>query len=177
MNRTLQIQIPMISAKYTFCQYNAEKYKSIDAKIKERQRMNFDKCHQDKEHSSFVEEQPVWVNTTKTTQAKVVKSLSPRSVLVKTDSELLQRNKRHLHRRNDQTKFSQVVTPQEVSTLPNLLREVPEYSHDDSNMRILLNKLTNQKLSTLHRVSVQCAEFLVSANTESSHIARYTRRG
>ena len=38
MNRTIQTQIPIISAKYTFCEYNAEKYKSIDTKIKERQK-------------------------------------------------------------------------------------------------------------------------------------------
>ena len=81
MNRKLRTRIPTISAKYIFCQYYAEKYKSIDAKIKEKQKMNFDKHHRTEERSSFVEEQLVWVNTPKTTQVKVAKSLSPRSVL------------------------------------------------------------------------------------------------
>ena len=57
MNRKLHTRIPTISAKYTFCQHNAKKYKSIDAKIKERQKMDFDKQHQAKERSPFVEEQ------------------------------------------------------------------------------------------------------------------------
>ena len=73
MNRKLRTRIPTISAKYTFCLYNTEKYKSIDAKIKERQKINFDKRHRAKERSFFVEEQLVWVNTPKTTQAKEVK--------------------------------------------------------------------------------------------------------
>ena len=84
MKRKLRTQIPTISAKYRFCLYNAEKYKSIDAKIKERQKK--------KRISTSVielEEQPVWVNILKTTQAKVEKSLSPMSVPVKTDSGLL----------------------------------------------------------------------------------------
>ena len=106
MNRKLRTRIPAISEKYTFCQYNDKKYKSTDAKIKERQKVDFDKRHRAKECSSFVEEQPVWVNTSKTSQGNIVKSLSPRSVLVKMESGLLRRNKSHLRRRNDQTKFS-----------------------------------------------------------------------
>ena len=94
--------------------------------------MDFDKRRRAKERSSFVEEQTVWVNTPKTTVGKIVKSLSPRSILVKTESGLFRRNKSHLRRRNDQTKFSQVTISQELSTLPNVPREVPEYSHDDS---------------------------------------------
>ena len=72
--------------------------------------------------SSFVDEKQVWVNTPKTTQGKTVKSLSLRSVLVKTESGLLRRNKSHLHRRIDRTKFSQVAILQEFSTLPNVPR-------------------------------------------------------
>ena len=78
MNGKLRTLIPTVSAKYTFCQYNAEKYKSIDAKIKERQKMNFDTRHWGKELSSFVEELQVPVNAPKTTQAKGAKSLSPK---------------------------------------------------------------------------------------------------
>ena len=78
MNGKLQTRIPTISTQYTFCHYNVEKYKSINAKIKERQKTNFDKRHRAKERSSFVEEQPVWVNTPKTTQAKSSKVLIPK---------------------------------------------------------------------------------------------------
>ena len=35
MNRKFRARIPTITAKYTFCQQNAKKYKSVDAKIKE----------------------------------------------------------------------------------------------------------------------------------------------
>ena len=109
--------------------------------------MDFDKWHRAKERSSFVEEQPVWVNTPKSTQGKIVKSSSPRSVLVETESGLLRRSISHLRRRNDQTKFSQVAIPQELSTLPNVPKEVPEYSHDDStygNMNEQVDQLETQ---------------------------------
>ena len=170
MNKKLRTRISTISAKYTFCHYNTEKYKSIDTKIKERQKMNFDQPHRVKEHSFFVEEQLVWVNTPKTTQAKVVKSLSPRSVLVKTDSGLRRRNKSHLRSRNDQTKFSQVATPQEVSTLPNLPREVLEYSHDDSTYENLTEQVDQPETQLT-------AQSEVSANTERPQTARYIRMG
>ena len=38
LNRKLRTRILTISAKYTFCQNNTKKYKSINAKIKERQK-------------------------------------------------------------------------------------------------------------------------------------------
>ena len=92
MNRKLWIRIPTISAKHTFHQHSAEKYKSIDAKIKEKRNINFDKRYRAKERSSFVE-QLVWIKTPKTSPAKVAKiSSRERSSLVKTDSGLIRRN-------------------------------------------------------------------------------------
>ena len=87
MNTKPRTRILTISAKYTFCQHNAKKYKSIDAKIKERQKMDFDKRHRAKERSLFCRSRAASLaNTPKTTQVKIVESLSPRSVLVKTES-------------------------------------------------------------------------------------------
>ena len=169
MNRKLRTRIPTISAKYTFCQHNAKKYKSIDAKIKERQKMNFDKRHRAKDRSSFVKKLPVWVNAPKTTQRKIVKSQSPRSVLVKTESGLLRKNKSHLRRRNDQTKFSQVAIPQELSTLPNVPREVPENSHDDSTYGNMNEQIDQPETQPTARSES-------STNVESPQ-TRYTRRG
>ena len=59
MNRKLRTRIPTISAKHTFRQHNAEKYRSIKSKIKEKPKINFEKRHRAKESSSFVEEQLV----------------------------------------------------------------------------------------------------------------------
>ena len=130
--------------------------------------MDFDKQHRAKERSSFVEEQPVWVNTPKTTQGKIIKLLSPRSVLVKTESGLLQRNTSHLHRRNDQTKFSQVAILQELSTL-NVPREVPEYSHDDSTYGNMNEQVNQPEMQP-------SAQSEGSTNAESPQ-TRYTRKG
>ena len=57
-----------------------------------------------------------------------------------------------------------------MSTLPNLPRKVPEYSHDDSTYENLTEQVDQPE--TQH--TVQCE---VSANTESPQTVRYTRKG
>ena len=170
MNRKLRTRTPTISAKHTFRQHNAEKYEIIEAKIKEKQKINFDKRHCTKEHSSFVEKTASLDKDAKTSLAKVVKSLSPRSVLVKTDSGLLRRNKRHLRKRSEQTKFHLIATSQELSTLLNLPREVSEYSHDNSTYGNLAEQVDQPETQLT-------AQSEVSANPESPQTARYTRKG
>uniref|UniRef100_A0A0L8HA74 Integrase catalytic domain-containing protein n=1 Tax=Octopus bimaculoides TaxID=37653 RepID=A0A0L8HA74_OCTBM len=89
MNRKLRTRIPTIFYKNVSCQENVEQHKNADSRLKLKQKVNFNKRHRATERSSFTEEQPVWMKTPKTSPAKVVKTLSPRSVLVEADSGLL----------------------------------------------------------------------------------------
>ena len=63
MNRKLRNRIPTIPQQNVFCQHNVEQHKNADTKLKARQKVNFDKRHQARERTSFIEGQPVWLKT------------------------------------------------------------------------------------------------------------------
>ncbi|GAB1602716.1 uncharacterized protein K02A2.6-like, partial [Argonauta hians] len=131
MNRKLRSRIPALTQnnrKLT----GDEEFKKADSQLKIKQKENFDKRHRARERAPIMEGQAVWLKTPKTSPAIVVGKQSPRSVVVETESGNVRRNRSHLRNRGIKTNFPHIATPREMSTLPTIPRDIPEYSQNGS---------------------------------------------
>lgn len=165
MNRKLRTRIPALPHQNENYQQSVKKFKEADARVKMKQKLYFDKRHRTREQTPVTQGQTVWVKTPKTSPAKVVDTVTPRSVLVETDSGLFRRNRNHLRKRNEHIDFPQIAAPTELSVLPNASRDIPECSYNN------LMGQTNQTdvQSTVH-------EDIQSFNSESPKV-KYTKSG
>ena len=125
MSRKLRSRVPTLSSNLTPYQQDTDQFQKIDTQLRTQQKKNFDTRHRAKELPPMKEDQPVWAGP-KNSEAVVMKPqstpMSPRSVVIKTDRQGVQRrNRHHLRRRGLKTPPAQPAHPQATSTLPDVV--------------------------------------------------------
>ena len=119
MGRKLGTRVPTLPTQHVPDGKDMSKFQETDARLRLRQKINYDRRHKVRPIPRLTDGQPVWVKTPGDAEAVVVgpsSTTSTRSYNVRTERGIQRRDRHHLRRRGQQSSSGYDGVPKRTST-------------------------------------------------------------
>ena len=139
MGRKLRTRVPTLPTQHVPDGRDMSKFQETDARLRLRQKIDYDRRHKVRPLPRLTDGQPVWVKTPGDAEAVVVgtsSTASTRSYNVRTERGIQRRDRYHLRRRDQQSSSGYDGVPKRTSTtIPSQSSQQTDQCDDQSDVQ------------------------------------------